>query len=68
MSEPHPAVAREAILEVVENQLREGTPPETKQTLERLVAGGQAVEDAKRLLGVVVAQEIFDAHASARIP
>lgn len=60
MSEPNPAVARVAILEVVENQLRDGTPPETKQTFERLVAGGHSVEDAKRLIGVVVAHEIFN--------
>ncbi len=60
MSEPNPAVARDAILEVVENQLRDGMPPETKQAFERLVAEGHAVEGAKRLIGVVVAHEIFN--------
>lgn len=54
------ATARAAILEVVENQLRDGTPPETKQTFERLVATGHSVPEAKRLIGVVVASEIFD--------
>ncbi len=48
-----------AILEVVDTQLRENTPPETRQTFERLVTSGYAAEDARRLIGNVVAQEIF---------
>ena len=48
------------ILEVVENQLREGDPPETKQTYDRLVSEGHSDEDAKRLIGCVVAAEVFD--------
>jgi hypothetical protein len=60
MSKPKPDVVRAAILEVVENQLRDGTPPETKQTFERLVAEGYSEQEAKRLIAVVVAIEIFD--------
>jgi hypothetical protein len=60
MSKPNPDVVRAAILEVVENQLRDGTPPETKQTFERLVAEGYSEQEAKRLIAVVVAIEIFD--------
>lgn len=30
------------ILEVVENQIRDGDPPETQQTFERLLATGHA--------------------------
>lgn len=60
MTEPNPAVVRAAIFEIVENQLRDGTPPETKQTFERLVASGHSVEEAKRLIGVLVSYEIFD--------
>jgi hypothetical protein len=48
------------ILEVVENQLHDNTPPESRQTFERLVADGYSIEEAKRLIGVVVAHEIFD--------
>ena len=48
-----------AILEVVDTQLRENTPPETRQTFERLLRTGYAREDARRLIGNVVAQEIF---------
>ena len=59
MSQPNPAVVRAAILEVVENQLRDGAPPETKQTFERLIAAGYSAQEAKRLIGVVVTYEIF---------
>jgi len=48
------------ILEVVENQMRDGDPPETKQTYDRLVSEGHSDEDAKRLIGCVVAAEVFD--------
>ena len=56
---PNPKVVRAAILEVVDNQLRDGAPPETKETLQRLMRDGYSVEDAKGLIGEVVATEIF---------
>jgi hypothetical protein len=49
-----------AILEVVENQLRENDPPETKRTYERLLGEGHSSEEAKRLIGCVVVGEMFD--------
>ncbi len=49
----------EAILAVVDQQLRDNTPPETRRTFEQLVAQGYAPHDARRLIGNVVAQEIF---------
>jgi hypothetical protein len=49
-----------AVMEVVENQIRDGTPPETKQTLDRLMAEGYAEQEARRLIANVVASEIFD--------
>lgn len=54
MTKPNPTM-----LEVVENQLRDGTPPETKQTLDRLIKEGHSEEEAKRLIATVVASEIF---------
>jgi hypothetical protein len=57
-SSANPALTS-AILEVVDTQLRENTPPETRQTFDRLVTSGYAPEDARRLIGNVVAQEIF---------
>ncbi len=49
----------EAILAVVDQQMQDNTPPETRRTFERLVALGYAPEDARRVIGNVVAQEIF---------
>jgi Holliday junction resolvasome RuvABC DNA-binding subunit len=49
----------EAVLAVVDQQMRDTTPAETRRTFQRLVALGYTPEDARRLIGNVVAQEIF---------
>tara|TARA_B100000315_G_C14234376_1_gene432471 strand:- start:241 stop:588 length:348 start_codon:yes stop_codon:yes gene_type:complete len=54
---PNPLVQR-TILEIVENQLKDGDPPETVQTLERLVADGHSRQEAKKLIGAVVVMEL----------
>jgi len=54
----NPALTK-AILAVVDQQMRDNSPPETQRTFDRLVALGYAPEDARRLIGNVVAQEIF---------
>ncbi len=51
---------RRAILEVVENQLRDGTPPQTRATLERLMADGCSRAEAVEYIACVVTSEIFD--------
>ena len=56
---PRPEVVSAAIYEVVDNQLRDNTPPETRQTLDRLVAEGHSQAEARRLIAAVVACEIF---------
>jgi len=48
------------ILEVVENQMRDNDPSETRKTFDRLSQEGHSDEDAKRLIGRLVASEIFD--------
>jgi hypothetical protein len=53
-------VLRKAIYEIVDNQLRDRNPPQTKQTLDRLVAEGYSAEEARRLIANVVAIEVFD--------
>ena len=50
---------KEEILEVVENQLRDGDPPETRQTLERLLAAGYSRQQAVEMIGSVVVDEIW---------
>ncbi len=51
---------RASLFEVVENQLRDNDPPETRQTLERLVGEGFSAQEAKRLIAAVVSVEIYD--------
>jgi len=51
---------RAAILEVVDNQITNDNPPETRQTYERLMREGRSDADAKSLIGTVVAVEIFE--------
>jgi hypothetical protein len=58
--------ARKAILEVVDNQLRDLNPPATKETFDRLVAEGFSQDEARRLIGCVVAGEIFGVVKSLR--
>ena len=56
---PNPRL-KAAIMQVVDNQLRANEPPETKQTLDRLLSEGHCEEEAKRLIGCVVSFEISD--------
>ena len=51
-------VLQRTILEIVENQLRDGDPPEASQTLGRLVAGGYSHQEAKKLIATVVVMEL----------
>ena len=47
------------ITDVINNQIRDGTPPETKQTYDRLLADGHSEEEAMVLIGHVVFLEMF---------
>ena len=49
-----------AVLDVVENQIRQLNPPATKETFDRLIREGHDQGEARRLIGCVVASEIFD--------
>jgi len=53
-------VLQAAIYELIDNQLRDGTPLETRQTLERLIAEGHARQEARRLIACAVVSEIFN--------
>ena len=60
MTEPDPQFARAAIFEIIENQMRDGNPLETKQTYDRLIADGHSHEETMKMIGCVVSSEIFD--------
>lgn len=51
---------KKAILEVVENQLSSNDPPETEQTLDRLLSEGYSESEAKEFIGAVVVSEVFE--------
>ena len=51
---------RRMILEVVENQIRDKDPPETRQTLRRLIKEGFSREEAMELIGAVVVNEMYN--------
>jgi hypothetical protein len=44
---------------VVENQIRNSDPPETRQTLERLLAAGYSRKQALEMIGSAVVEEIW---------
>jgi hypothetical protein len=50
---------KEAILEIVESQLRDNDPPETRQTLKRLEAAGYSRETAIEIIGTPVVGEVW---------
>jgi len=59
MSDPGPEFFRAAIFEIIENQMREGAPPETKQTYDRLLAEGHSHGESMKLIGRVVTSEVY---------
>jgi hypothetical protein len=54
------AQVQAAFLEVVDNQIRDNNPPETKQTLDRLIREGHSEDQARKLIAVVVGVEISE--------
>ena len=53
-------IVREQILEIIKNQIASNTPPETKQTLKRLINLGYTDQDARMLIGQCLAVELFN--------
>jgi hypothetical protein len=49
-----------AILEAVDNQLRDLNPPETKETYDRLIASGISDKETRRLIAVALSAEMFE--------
>ena len=49
-----------AFMQTVENQIRDGDPPETRETLERLKSEGISEEDARIYIAQAVSVEVFD--------
>jgi predicted nucleic-acid-binding protein len=58
--EEHNPRLRASFLEVVDNQLKANDPPETRQTLDRLIAQGISREEAKKYISQAVCIEVFN--------
>jgi hypothetical protein len=58
MTDQHETTILDAIMKVVETQIRDDDPPETRRTLERLMKSGLPEKEAKRLIRGVAAIEI----------
>lgn len=59
MNGEEPEQARAAIFQAIETQLEDGEPPETAETLSRLLEEGYSRDEAFRLIGCVLADEMF---------
>jgi len=60
MKRGNPKAVRATLFEVIENQLRSNDPPETRETLSRLVAEGHTRDEAMKLLACALVIEIYD--------
>ena len=58
--EPDSAEMKAVIMEVLDNQLRDGKPPETKATYRRLLAEGMDREEVRRHIAYIIAVEVFE--------
>lgn len=58
--EPESDFAREAIFEAIENQMRDNNPPITKDTFNRLIADGYSKNEAMKLIGYSLVNEISE--------
>jgi hypothetical protein len=58
---------KDAFMEVVVNQLETGDPPETKATLERLMAAGNSRGEAMQLIAAVARKEMQAMMASGGV-
>jgi hypothetical protein len=50
---------KQAILDVVENQLRSNDPPETQQALQRLLAAGYSRQQAVERIAAALVKELW---------
>lgn len=49
----------EAVIEIIENQLRDNDPPEVKRTLKRLMNTGESRENSMRFIATALSVELF---------
>jgi len=60
-------IIQKEILKVVRNQLRSNNPPETKKTLNRLMSQNIQKDDAMKLIGCVMQEELLEIDKQQRM-
>ena len=58
MSEPDRKIAREALFKAIDNQIKEGNPPATKETFDRLISAGYSRNETMKYLASVLLCEL----------
>ncbi len=53
-------IRRDAIFEAIQNQIRDNNPPITRETFNRLIAEGYSKNEAMKLIGFPLANEISE--------
>jgi hypothetical protein len=59
MDETNPYL-RAAFMEVVDNQIASNDPPETRETLNRLISEGISEQDARLYIGQAICVEVWE--------
>jgi uncharacterized membrane protein YccF (DUF307 family) len=54
-----PTALAKDVLEIIEKQIQNNDPPETRQTIERLTKEGNTVDEARRLISTAAMVEVF---------
>jgi hypothetical protein len=67
MPKPNRSLAREALFEVIENQIQNRSPRETKLTFDRLCGEGHSPKESMKLIGCVLASELSDMFQEQRV-
>jgi hypothetical protein len=60
MADDHDPLLKNIILDVVHRQIGGNDPPETRQTLERLMAAGYARQEAIEMIGSALVEIIWE--------
>jgi hypothetical protein len=55
----HKRMLKSEILKIVDNQVSDGDPPETKQTYERLLSEGFSKKETREMIGTALIIEIW---------
>ena len=58
--EPYNPRLKKLLLEVVDNQIKANDPPETKNTLKRLMGNGHTRQQARQMIAAVVVEFLYD--------